>query len=136
MALIPSKAEKIVDAILSSNDKILLVSIRGWSGNILAIKSRDSFKERFFGASNLVGTKYGGSLTIATLGLMNEVKDVFGEAQAIITIYQKCKVMLLPMPSYQLLIGLTIERSPSEIEEKEESYNIAKEIEKLVKDTL
>lgn len=47
----PSKAEKIVDAILYSNDKILLVSIRGWSGNILAVKSTDSFRERFIAAT-------------------------------------------------------------------------------------
>ncbi len=135
MVLIANKAEKIVDAILSSNDKILLVSIRGWSGNILAIKSRDSFKERFFGASSLVGTKYSGSLTIATVGLMNEVKDVFGEAQAIITIYQKCKVVLLPMPSHQIFVGLTVEHSP-DTEKKEESNNITREIERLVTDTL
>jgi hypothetical protein len=130
-----SKAEKIVDAILSSNDKILLVSIRGWSGNSLAVKSTDSFRERFIGASNLVGTNYSGSLTVATLGLINEVKDAFGEAQAIITIYEKCKVMLLPMPSYQIFVGLTVERSP-DMEEKEESYNIANKIERLVAEML
>ena len=135
MLLLPSKAERIVDAILSSNDKILLVSIRGWSGNILAVKSRDSFKERFPEANSLVGTNYSGSLTIATVGLVNEVEHVFGEAQAIITIYEKCKVLLLPMPSYQIFVGLTIERSP-DTEEKEEIYIIAKKIEKLVKDTL
>ncbi|MDQ3909834.1 MAG: hypothetical protein M3232_05455 [Thermoproteota archaeon] len=56
MVLVSDKAEKIVDAILSSNDKIMLVSIRGWSGNILAVKYRDSFREQFFGASGLVGT--------------------------------------------------------------------------------
>jgi hypothetical protein len=130
-----SKAEKIVDAILSSNDKILLVSIRGWSGNSLAVKSTDSFRERFIGASNLVGTNYSGSLTVATLGLINEVKDAFGEAQAIITIYENCKVMLLPMPSYQIFVGLTVERSP-DMEEKEESYNIANKIERLVAEML
>jgi hypothetical protein len=130
-----SKAEKIVDAILSSNDKILLVSIRGWSGNSLAVKSTDSFRERFIGASNLVGTNYSGSLTVATLGLINEVKDAFGEAQAIITIYEKCKVMLLPMPSYQIFVGITVERSP-DMEEKEESYNIANKIERLVAEML
>jgi hypothetical protein len=102
MVPIASKAEKIVDAILSSNDKILLASIRGWSGNILAVKYRDSFEERFSGISSLVGTNYSGSLTIATLGLVDEAKHVFGEAQAIITIYEKCKVMLLPMPSYRI----------------------------------
>jgi len=135
MLLFPNKAEKIVDAILSSYDKILLVSIRGWSGNILAVKSRDSFRERFSEASSLVGTNYSGSLTIATVALINEVEHVFGEAQAIITIYEKCKVLLLPMPSYQIFVGLTIERSP-DTEEKEEIYIIAKKIEKLVKDTL
>ena len=132
---ITSKAEKIVDVILFSNDKILLVSIRGWSGNILAVKSRDSFRERFFGASRLIGTKYSGSLTIATLGLINEVRDVFGEAQGIITIYENCKVMLLPMPSYQIFVGLTVERSP-DIEEKEESYNIANKTKRLVAEML
>ena len=56
MALVSNKAERIVNAILSSNDKILLVSIRSWSGNILAVKYRDSFREQFCGASGLVGT--------------------------------------------------------------------------------
>ena len=136
MMPLSKKAEKIVDAILYSNDKILLVSIRDWSGNILAVKSRDSFRERFVGASKLIGTKYGGSLAIATLGLINEVRDVFGEAKGIITIYENCEVMLLPMPSYQILIGLAVERSPPDIEEKEESYNIANKIERLMADTL
>ena len=135
MPLIASKAEKVVDAILFSNDKILLASIRGWSGNMLAVKYRDSFREQFVGASSLVGTNYSGSLTIATVGLINEAKDVFGEAQAIITIYEKCKVMLLPMPSHQIFVGLTVERS-HDTEEKEENYNIAKKIERLVTDTL
>lgn len=111
MVPVPSKAEKIVDYILSSNDKILLVSIRGLSGNILAVKSRDSFRERFFGVSSFIGTTYSGSLTIATLGLVNEVKDAFGEAQAIITIYENCKVMLLPVPSHEVIVGLALERS-------------------------
>jgi hypothetical protein len=70
MVPVPRKAEEIVDAILSSNDKLLLVSIRGWNGNILAVKFRDSFRERFFGVSRLIGTRYSGSLAIATLSLV------------------------------------------------------------------
>ena len=133
MVPIPIKAEKIVDAVLSSNDKILLVSIRNWNGNILAVKSRDSFRERFMGIESLIGSTYSGSLTVATLGLVNEVKDVFGEARTIITFYDKCKVIMLPMPSYNIIVGLTVERSPPEIEEeKEESYSIANKVEKLV----
>jgi hypothetical protein len=70
MVPVSSKAKKIVDAILSSNDKVLLVSIRGLSGNILAVKARDSFAERFIGVSSFIGTTYSGSFTIATLSLV------------------------------------------------------------------
>ncbi len=131
MVIISDKAEKIVDAILSSDDRILLVSIRGWSGNILAAKARDSFRERFFGVSRLLGTKYSGSLTIATLSLVNEVKDIFGEAQAIITIYEHCKVMLLPMPLYEIIVGLTVERSVVT-----EDYSLSKEIKRILTETI
>ena len=127
----PSKAEKLVDAILSLNDKILLVSIRGWSGNIVAVKSKGSFRERFFGVSGLIGTKYSGSLTVATLGLMNEVKDVFGETQAVVTIYENCKVMLLPMPSYELIVGLTLELSVVT-----EDFSLAHKIESILAEYL
>src|ERR671925_167897 len=130
MVPVPSKAEEMVDAILSSNDKILLVSIRGWNGNILAVKTRDSFRARFFGVSSLVGTRYSGSLTIATLSLVNEVKDVFGEAQAIITIYERCKVVLLPMPLYEVIVGLALECSAVT-----EDYSLAKEIKRILAET-
>ena len=131
MALVPSKAEKIVEAILSSNEGILLVSIRGWDGTILAVKSRDSFRERFSGVSSIVGTRYSGSVTVASLGLANEVKDVFGEAQAIITIYKDCKLMLLPMPSYEVIVGLAVEHSVVT-----EDYSLANKIERILAETI
>jgi hypothetical protein len=131
MALVPSRAEKIVDAILSSNEGILLVSIRGWDGTILAVKFRDSFRERFSGVSSIVGTRYSGSVTVATLSLANEVKDVFGEAQAIITIYKDCKLMLLPMPSYEVIVGLAVEHSVVT-----EDYSLANKIERILAETI
>jgi hypothetical protein len=131
MVIVSSKAEKMVDSILFSNDKILLVSIRGWSGNILAVKARDSFRERFFGISELIGSSYSGSLTIATLSMVNEVKDIFGEAQAIITIYEDCKLMLLPMPSYEVIVGLAVERSVVT-----EDYSLANKIERILAGTI
>jgi hypothetical protein len=131
MVLVPSTAEKIVDTILSSNEKILLVSIRDWSGNILAVKSRDSFRERFLGVSGLQGTRYGGSLTVAILSLANEAKDVFGEPQAIITIYKDCKMMLLPMPSYEVIVVLAVERSVVT-----EDYSLANKIERIMAETV
>ena len=131
MALVPSKAEKIVEAILSSNEGILSVSIRGWDGTILAVKFRDSFRERFSGVSSIVGTRYSGSVTVASLGLANEVKDVFGEAQAIITIYKDCKLMLLPMPSYEVIVGLAVEHSVVT-----EDYSLANKIERILAETI
>lgn len=131
MVLAPSTAEKIVDTILSSNEKIFLVSIRGWSGNILAVKSRDSFRERFFGVSGLQGTRYGGSLTVAILSLANEAKDIFGESQAIITIYKDCKMMLLPMPSYEVIVVIAVERSVVT-----EDYNLANKIERILSENV
>jgi hypothetical protein len=66
--------------------------------NILAAKSKQSFKETF--GVNIDGEKYGGILAIATLSLVNEVKNIPGEAQTIISIHNNCKLMFLPIPSY------------------------------------
>ena len=52
---------------------------------------------------------YGGTLVLAALSLANEVQDVFGEAKGIIVIHRDCKLMLLPLPSYEILIGLVLE---------------------------
>ncbi len=129
----PNKAEKIAEDILSLNDKkimILSVSIRDWGGNSLAVKSTEAFRQRFR-ANRLVGSKYTGSLAVAALGVVNEVKDVFGKVQAIITLHEDCKLMLLPMPSYQLLIGLVFERLAII-----EDYSLANEIERILIETV
>jgi hypothetical protein len=102
-------AQRISDNILSTDDGILAISIMDIKGNILAAKSRQSFKETF--GVTIDGEKYGGILAIANLSLVNEVKDIFGEAQAIITIHDNCKLMLLPMLSYGLLVGLVLQHS-------------------------
>jgi hypothetical protein len=94
-------AQRISDNILSADDGILAISIMDIKGNILAAKSKQSFKETFGLTSD--GEKYGGILAIATLSLVNELKNIVGDAQAIITIHDNCKLMLLPMPSYRLL---------------------------------
>jgi hypothetical protein len=102
-------AQRISDNILSTDNGILAISIMDIKGNILAAKSKQSFKETF--GVTIDGEKYGSILAIATLSLVNEVKDIFGEAQAIITIHDNCKLMLLPMLSYGLLVGLVLQHS-------------------------
>jgi hypothetical protein len=134
-----SAAERIVDDILSSsiNDGgILGVSVIDRKGNILSAKSTESFKEVFEvarrgGDNNSNNNNYGGTLAIATLSVVNQVRDIFGEPQAIITVHKDCKLMLLPLPSYDILVGLVLERCADADDD-----NMANNIERLVADTV
>jgi hypothetical protein len=127
-AITSSDAKRIVDDVLSTNNEILAISIIDQEGgNILAAKSKDSFKKAFGVTRD--GDKYGGTLALAALSIVNEVKDVVGEAKAIITIYKNCKMMLLPIQSYEILVGLVLEPSINA-----EDYNIANKIERLLAD--
>jgi hypothetical protein len=69
------------------------VSIIERNGNILAAKSKPSFKQTFGVVQD--SERYGGSLAVATLSLVNEVKGIFGEAQTIITIYNNFSNLVL-----------------------------------------
>jgi len=129
MALTSRQAEKIANDVLSANDEILAISIMDTRGNILAAKSKESFKQAFGVTRN--GDKYGGTLAVAALSVANEVKGVFGEAQAIIAIYENCKMMLLPIPAYQILVGFVLHYSA-----KAEDYSIVYKIERLVADAV
>lgn len=120
-----SAAERISDEILSTNDEILSISIMDVRGNILAARSKEYFRQ-VFGVTR-DGDKYSGTLAVAALAVANEVKDIVGEAQALITTYKDCKMMLLPIPSYEILIGLVLQRSVNA-----EDYNIAHKIEKII----
>jgi hypothetical protein len=129
VAINSSVAQRIAYNILSLNQEILAISIMDTKGNILAATSKDSFKEAFGVTRD--GDKYGGTLAVAALAVANEVKDIFKEAQAIISIHENCKTMLLPMPTYEILIGFVLERSVNA-----EDYNIANKIERLLLDAI
>jgi hypothetical protein len=130
-AVTSTEAEKIVDDIFSSTDEgILAISVIDKKvGNILAARSKQSFKQVFGVAQD--GEGYGGTLAVATLSVVNELRDIFGEPQTIITIHKDCKLMLLPIPSYGVLIGLALERSVDADDDK-----IANEIERVVAHTV
>jgi hypothetical protein len=121
-------AKTISDDILSNNDEILGISIMDMRGNILAAKSKESFRKAF--AVSRDRAKYGGTLAVAALAVANETRNIFGAAKAIITIHENCKLMLLPVPPYQLLVGLVLQRSVN-TEDK-----IANKVERLVAHTL
>jgi hypothetical protein len=126
MVVTSGDAERIVDNILSNIDRILAISIMDMGGNPLAAKSKESFKEAF-GVTTAGWHEYGGTLALAALSLVNQVRNVFEEAQAIITIHKNCELMLLSIPSYQILIGLVLQRSVNA-----EGRDIANKIEKLM----
>jgi hypothetical protein len=133
MTVSSSAAERVVDDILSSNHEILSAGVIDRSGNIIANKSKESFRKRFEEVRSLENNRYSGTLAVAALSIATEVKDAFGEPQAIITIYRGCKLMLLPMPSYDILIGLALELSAN-VENNNNTF--AKEMERLVARTL
>ena len=132
MAVSPTVAERIAVDILSSNDGLLSISVMDKRGNTLSAKSKQSFKA-LFGAvlRGLDDNNDGGVLALATLSVVNQVRDMFGEPQAIITIHKRCKLMLLSIPSSQIMLGLVFERWV-EIDD----HNMANSIQSLVTNTI
>ena len=129
MVVTSSDAERIAGDVLSIHDEILGISIMDKKGNILAANSKESFKEAFGVAEDR--EKYTATLAIGILTLVNELKDMFGGAKAIITVHENCKLMLLPVPSFQLLVGLVFQGGVNA-----EDHKIVREIEILVADAL
>jgi hypothetical protein len=131
----PNTAERIADDILSSTNLggVIGVSLIDSKGNTLSAKSRDSFRKLFRLAfrDGDKNNNYGGALAIATLSVVNQVRDIFGEPQAIITVHKDCKLMLIPLPSYDILVGLVLERRADADDGK-----MVSNIERLVADTI
>ena len=129
MAINSSVAQRIAHDILSMNDEILAISIMDTKGNILDATSKDSFKEAFGVTRD--GDKYGGTLAVAALAVPNEVKDIFKEARAIISIHENCKMVLLPIPSHGILIGFVLQCSVNT-----EGFDFYNKIERLLVDAI
>jgi hypothetical protein len=125
----PHVAEVLVNNILSRNDGILSTSIIDMKGNILATKSKEDFKETV--GVTQKGEKYGVTLVASVLSLIQLARNAIQEAKAVITIHENGKLVLLPLPSLQILVGLIVQRSINT-----EDYDFANNIERLVVDTL
>lgn len=111
MVVSSTVAERIANDILSSNNGLLSISVMDKRGNTLSAKSKKSFTVLFGPAlRSLNDNNDGGALALATLSVVNQVRDMFGEPQAIITIHKSCKLMLLSIPSCQIMLGVVFER--------------------------
>jgi hypothetical protein len=139
-------AERIADEILSRQGEegplaITIIDERGLGGRArgrgrkddgaLATKAKDSFRKAFGSFYRQAGVQYCAILSLAALGVANEVEEYAGQVQSIITTYEKFKIMLLRMPAYDIVVGLVL--SPS-VNAAQEDYNniIGKEIERLL----
>lgn len=133
MVIITSTAaERITEKILSIYDgKILSIAIIdnrvGKAGDLLATKSVESFENEFGVLQE--GQRYGGSLAIASLSISNELREFAGETIIVSTTYQKCKMMLIPIPSHEILVGFVLKRGAAIDEDR-----ITSHIEGLVAD--
>jgi hypothetical protein len=120
-----TKAERVADDILAANEEILAISIidaRG--GNVLASKPKESFTKEFGVFQE--GPRYGGSLALSFLSIANEIREIAGETQSIITTYERCKGMLIPLPVYKVLVGLVLLKSVNA-----EDYDVSNKVERL-----
>jgi hypothetical protein len=119
-----STAQRIVDELLSANEEeeeeqiLAMIIVDENQGDVLAAKHRDYFTKDFGVFTE--GADYGGSLVLATLGVANELKDLAGQTQAIVTFFEKCKSMVVPFPSHQVVVGLMLKKSV----DVEDYYNI------------
>jgi hypothetical protein len=131
MTVSSGEAERISHDILSSTDEVLSVSVFDRTGNILHVESKESSKKRV-DVFRWEEGRSGGTVAVATLSLVNEVKDAFGEPQAIVTMHENCNMMVLPMLSYDILLGVVLECSA----DANDNNMIANEIQRVVARTL
>jgi hypothetical protein len=145
-------AERIADEILSSHQEeedeekegllaITIIDERGLGGRargrggkdnvVLATKAKDSFRKAFGVFYRQAGIQYGATLSLAALGVANEIKEYAGQVQSITTTYEKFKMVLLPMPAYDIVVGLVLDRSVKNAEDYSKNI-IGKEIERLL----
>jgi hypothetical protein len=89
-------------------------------GNILYSKSTESFEKDFRKFNE--GPKYGGTLDTASLSIANEVRAIAGEPKAITTTYERCKMMLISIPAYEILVGFVLQRRVVLDEERIANY--------------
>jgi len=103
-------AQTIADKILSSCGEgiqaVTLIEIR--KANTLVFKAKGSFEEAVSEAFK-EGPKYFGPLVIAYLSIANEVREIVGQTKCIITIFEKYKTMILPLPTYGIVVGVALE---------------------------
>jgi hypothetical protein len=111
--LLSNNLSKISKQILSIDDTIDAVSIMDMQGNTLSSTSKESFYTTKYDVTQDIHD-IAGDFAIVILGMVQRMDKSFGSTEAVISFHKKCKLMLVPIPSHQILIGLVIYRSSNE----------------------
>lgn len=100
--------KRIVEDIVNVDGSILGVSIMSKDGAILSSYGTDVLAKRF--EVDKYDEKYGMWATII-LGLIEQSSKVFGPVDAIITLHKGSILMLIPIKSRGLMVGLVLQRA-------------------------
>jgi hypothetical protein len=104
----PNIPKMIVEDILNVDDSIMGVSIMSKEGKILSSYGTDALAKRF--EVDRYDDTYGLWASII-LGLAERSSRVFGPVDAIITLHKGSILMLIPIKSREIMVGLVLQRA-------------------------
>jgi hypothetical protein len=99
--------------ILSLDDAIDAASIMDMKGNTLSSASKESLHSTKYEITRDI-KNMAGSWAIVVLGMTQIMDQAFGSTEAIVSLHKKSKLILVPVSSHQLLIGLVVYRSSND----------------------
>ena len=104
----PNIPKMIVEDILNVDDSIMGVSIMSKEGKILSSYGTDALAKKF--EVDRYDDTYGLWASII-LGLAERSSRVFGPVDAIITLHKGSILMLIPIKSREIMVGLVLQRA-------------------------
>jgi hypothetical protein len=104
----PNIPKMIVEDILNVDDSIMGVSIMSKEGNILSSYGTDALAKKF--EVDRYDDTYGLWASVI-LGLVERSSRVFGPVDAIVTLHKGSILMLIPIRSRSIMVGLVLQRA-------------------------
>ncbi|HKR57441.1 MAG TPA: hypothetical protein VJR67_01070 [Candidatus Nitrosopolaris sp.] len=111
--VLPNNFAKMAKDVLSIDDSIDAVSIMDRRGNTLSSVSKGSLYSVKYRITEDV-KNMAGAWAIVILGMTQRMDQIFGRSEAVVSLHKRSKLMLVPVSSHQLLIGLVVYRSSNE----------------------
>lgn len=104
-------SRKISEEVMNLDDAILGVSIIGNTGKVLSSFSREALGKKFELDQYKYNANYGTWAKVILTLVEQASASTFGPAKAVITVHKGSILMLIPIRSRQIMIGLVLMRS-------------------------